>query len=140
MTSEVLFDNQAKTPTTAELADVLGPAGRLWDQLKEHVAVQHAPIDEEWVFGGKNHGWALRLKQKKRAVLYLKSLSGWFRASFAFGEKAVAAARLSALPAPVKDLIEQAPRYAEGRAIRIEVRTARDVGIVEKLAVIKMAN
>jgi hypothetical protein len=140
MTPEVLFDDKAKSPTAGELAEVLGPAGRLWDQLREHIAAQYAPIDEEWVFSGKNHGWALRLKQKKRAVLYLKPLSGRFRASFAFGEKAIAAVGQSALPAPVKDLIEQAPKFPEGCAIRIEVRTARDAGVVEKLAVIKMAN
>ena len=61
-------------------------------------------------------------------------------AGFALGEKAVKAAHQSKLPKAVLDLIDSAPKYAEGRAVRLEVRTKKDVALVEKLAAIKMAN
>jgi len=140
MNPRVLFDDKAKPPAESELTKALGPTSSLWDGLKQRIAAAHAPLDEEWVFSGKNYGWSLRLKQKKRAVLYLSPKEGWFRASFAFGEKAVQAARESDLPAPVLTIIEQAPRFAEGRGVRIEVRSRKDIGVVEKLAAIKMAN
>ncbi len=35
-------------------------------------------------------------------------------------------------------VIDSARKYAEGRGVRLEVRTARDVANIEKLAVIKM--
>lgn len=65
---------------------------------------------------------------------------GYFLASFALGEKAVKAAHESDLPAPILEIIDGAKKYFEGRAVRIEVRTAKDVRNVEKIAVIKMAN
>jgi hypothetical protein len=136
----VLFADKTKKPTAAELAKVLGPTSALWDELKRRIAAQHAPLAEEWVFSGKNYGWALRLKQKKRAVVYLKPCEGFFRASFAFGEKAALAAQQSDLPAATIELIDHAPRFAEGRGVRLEVRSAKDVGVVEKLAAVKMAN
>lgn len=51
----------------------------------------------------------------------------------AFDEIWTAAARYSATPQSKK-------KYAEGRAVRLEVRTAKDFRNVEKLAVIKMKN
>lgn len=64
---------------------------------------------------------------------------GYFLASFALGEKAVKAAHESDLPASILQVIDSAKKYAEGRGVRIEVKNARDVRAVEKLAIIKMA-
>jgi len=57
--------------------------------------------------------------------------------SFALGEKAVAAARAHKLPAAVLKAIESAPKYAEGRGVRLEVRQAREVSALATLAEIK---
>lgn len=46
----------------------------------------------DWGFSGKKWGWGLRLKQKKRAVVYLTPTNGHFWAGFALGQKAVDAA------------------------------------------------
>jgi hypothetical protein len=40
----------------------------------------------------------------------------------------------------VLDIIERAPRYAEGRGVRLDVRTRKDIENVTALAAIKMAN
>jgi hypothetical protein len=65
---------------------------------------------------------------------------GSFGAAFALGEKAVGAARESGLPAAAMKVIDDAPKYAEGRGVRLEVRAAKDLAVVEKIAAIKMAN
>jgi hypothetical protein len=44
------------------------------------------------------------------------------------------------LPASVLRIIDGAKKNVEGRAVRLEVRSAKDVRNVEKIAVIKMAN
>jgi hypothetical protein len=66
--------------------------------------------------------------------------NGYFFASFALGEKAVKAAHENGLPNSVLEVIDSARKYAEGRGVRLEVRSAEDVRNVEKLAIIKMAN
>lgn len=134
------FYEKTRTPTDKELDEALGPATGLWHDLRRLIAQRFAPLVEEWVFSGKSYGWSLRLKQKKRAVLYMTPLAGYFRVGFAFGEKAVKAAHQSDLPASVLRLIDEAPRYPEGRAVRMEVKGAKDVLLAAKLAVIKMAN
>jgi hypothetical protein len=60
--------------------------------------------------------------------------------SFALGDKAVAAARQSGLPQSVIEMINEAKRYAEGTAVRIEIKQAKDIEIVKQLAAIKLAH
>ena len=134
------FDNKAKEPRQGELTEVLGQAAQLWDQLISNVRCRFDPLAEEWGFSGKKWGWALRLKHKKRAVLYLTPSDGFFYAGFALGQKAVDAAHDSDLPPSVLDIIDNSQKFAEGRGVRLEVRSDVDVRSVSQLADIKMAN
>ena len=134
------FDDKAKKPTASELKRMLGRTSAHWDDLTAHIAAEYAPLDETWNFAGANWGWSLRLRQKKRTVLYMTPCKKHFLVGFALGEKAVKAARDSGLPDSVLKVIDEAKKYPEGRAVRIEIRNKRDREIVKKLAAIKMAN
>jgi hypothetical protein len=138
--TEVLFTDKSNTPIESELAKSLGKTKNLWDELKNLVDSQFAPVTQEWSWSGKNYGWALRLKQKKRAILYLKPCEGYFRVAFALGDKAIEAAQSSGLPEALLNLINTAPKFPEGRAVRIDVNGKKDIGIILKIAEIKMAN
>jgi hypothetical protein len=135
-------DRSIPAPGSREIAGLLGSAGSLWTGLHADLSSQYGQLEEKWSFSRKTNHWALQLKEKKkkRTIVYLIPLPGCFEAAFALGEKACAAARASALPASVLDIIERAPRYPEGRGVRLEVRTKKDVENVKALASIKMAN
>lgn len=135
-----VFGDKAKPPTDSDLKTVLGKTHPLWLQLQDAIVADFAPITVEWGFAGKAYGWGLRLKAAKRAVLYMTPCAGYFLASFALGEKAVQAAHSAKLPAKMLSAIDAAPRYAEGRGVRLEVRSAADLRNIRKLADIKMAN
>jgi len=131
------FDDKAKVPDDKALASALGPAKELWDGFVRHIAGEFGPIAEEWGF---YKSWSLRLKQKKRTIVYLLPRDGHFLCAFVYGGKATEAARRGKLPKAVLKEIEQAPVYAEGRGFRLEVKKARDVETMKTLAAIKMAN
>jgi hypothetical protein len=133
------FDDKSKQPQDDDLKATLGASYVHWVELKKRISSQYA-ASPEWGFASKSTGWGLRLKSEKRAVLYMTPCKGYFLASFALGEKAVKAAHESDLPTGVLAVIDGAKKYAEGRAVRLEVRSAEDVRNIEKLAVIKMAN
>jgi hypothetical protein len=61
-------------------------------------------------------------------------------ASFALGDKAIRTARRSCLPKRVIKIIDEAKRFAEGTAVRIEVNRAEDIEVVKKLAKAKLEN
>jgi hypothetical protein len=134
------LDDRTQPPTDQSLRDVLGRASDLWTALRNGLQADHGPLAEEWNFAGTKYGWSLRLKQKKRALVYLTPCHSSFLASFALGEKACRVARASGLPAPILELIERAPKYAEGRGVRIPVRRRRDLAGVRKLVAIKAEN
>jgi len=132
------FSGQAKKPTGAALAAALGPSHELWQDLVADVLRELKLDAAEWHSSSVKLGWSLRLQLKKRNIVYLCPRTGYFLAAFALGDKAVAAARRSNLPAHVLKLINEAKRYAEGTAVRIEVRGADDVAVVKTLAKIKL--
>jgi hypothetical protein len=126
-------------PSPGEISTALGPAENLWRQITHWVAEQGAP-EAEWKSFSSKYGWSLRMKQKKRTILYLAPCNGCFRVSFILGDKAVEAARQSNLPRNVVKEIEQARHYVEGTGISLIVRQPKDLGPVRNLVQIKMAN
>ncbi|MDX2436833.1 MAG: DUF3788 family protein [Acidobacteriota bacterium] len=134
------FDDKSKTPSRGDLTDVLGDAIGMWNQIIVEIGSRFYPLAQDWGFSGKNWGWGLRLKHKKRAVLYLTPSNGFFYAGFALGQKAVDQAHDSDLPPSILEAIDSPPKYAEGRGVRLEVRSDFDVRAVTQLADIKMAN
>jgi hypothetical protein len=133
------FIGKKTRPTEAEVAAALGSIAALWKQLVDWMAEQGAG-ESEWNSSGAKYGWSLRLKQKKRNIVYLSPCEGCFRVSFALGDKAVAAARKSDLAKSTIKLLDEAPRYAEGTGVRLMVKADKDLAAIKKLALIKMAN
>ncbi len=134
------FDDKSRQPTDAEVAATLGKAHAAWREVIARVGARFAPLAPEWGFTSKSAGWGLRLRHKDRVILYMTPREGHFLASFALGEKAVADAREAGLPAAVLKVIDEARRYAEGRGVRLEVRTVAEARNIEKLAIVKMAH
>ena len=135
-----VFFDKSRPPRDDDVAATLGSTFVFWKELKGLIASRFAPLSMEWGFTSKKTGWGLRLKREKRTLLYMTPFRGYFTASFALGEKAVKAAHRSDLPVSVLKVIDNAKKYAEGRGVRLEVRSAEDVHDVEKLAEIKMRN
>ncbi len=134
------FDDKTKSRKPGELRKVLGRTNTHWDQLVAHFATEYPPLDQTWNFAGAKWGGALRLRQKKRTVLYLAPLRRRFRVGFVLGGKAVKAAHESNLSDSVLTIIDEAKKYAEGYAVSIEVKNKKDRDNTVKLAEVKMAN
>ncbi len=137
---EPFFADKSKKPSDADLAKALGGAKRHWDALRVHALAAIPGVTEEWKCYAGLSGWTLVLRSKRRSLVYLRPLAKHFMASLAFGAKAVAAAEASDLPARVIEMIQTAPEYPEGRAVRLNVKTAADAKVVEQLLAIKAAN
>ncbi|HEY2017755.1 MAG TPA: DUF3788 domain-containing protein [Bryobacteraceae bacterium] len=134
------FIGKAEAPTEQDLALELGESKPLWDRLLSELAQEQKLVTREWNSYSRKAGWSLRLKREKRNILYLSPEHGSFTASFALGDKAIAAARQSKLPERVIRIINEAKRYAEGTGVRIEVKASSDIAVVRKLTAVKLAN
>jgi len=131
------FDDKTKQPDDAHLAKALGPAKKIWDEFIRHIAREYGPVTREWGF---YKAWSLRLKSKKRTIVYLIPQIGHFICAYVLGGKATEEARRADLPEAILKTINEARVYAEGRGFRLEVKNKRDLEAMKKLAAVKMAN
>ncbi len=137
---ENAFIGKLTQPTPKELAARLGQSKELWNQLVSEITKECSITQKEWNCYSPKAGWSLRLKQKKRNIVYLAPCDGCFRVALLLGDKAMKVARNMEFPDKFAKLIAEAPRYPEGNAIRFEVKTSADVAVVRQLAKIKIEN
>ena len=134
------FEKKDSPPGPRDLARALGPAARHWSALISHVTSEYPPLAQHWHHAGPGFGWSLRLRREERIVLYLIPRQGSFLAGVVLGEKAVKAAQTTRTHRDLLAIIEAAPRYAEGRGIRVAVFTAKHVRTIQRLLALKMAS
>jgi len=135
-----VFTDKSKKPEAKELQKALGNNYKLWEEIKNYVFVNYPQAAEEWNFSGKNYGWGYRLRDKKRVIVYLTPCEGYFKFSLVFGEKATAASFKSDIQQEIKDIIMASKVYAEGRGVRIDVKSKGIINDIKKLILIKLTN
>lgn len=134
-----VFDDPTHPPAADDLARALGPAARLWSELIARARSLSSPLAELWKHGGARSGWSLRVARDERVILYLTPHTDSFSAGIVLGESAARAASESSLPPLALQALESAPRYAEGRGVRIAVSTPPDLEAVVALLPHKLA-
>ena len=139
MSANVFIDKLAK-PDDQALVSALEKTYPLWAEIEKHVATAHGESIEEWKYYGPKSGWTLKTLHKKRNLFFFTPCQGYFRIALVFGDRAVAQILTSDLPTAIIEEVKNAKRYAEGRGLRVEVKTRRDVESVKKLIAIKVMN
>jgi len=134
-----IFTNKAETPDDSMLSEALGEMFKVWLEIRAYVFKVYPQAIQEWNLPGQKYGWSFRIKDKKRAIIYMLPRDKFFLVAFVFGEKATIDALGSNISPEIKSIIETAKVYAEGRGFRIEVITEDIVGDIKKLIDIKLA-
>ena len=116
-----IFLDKSHMPSDADLKEALGGQYELWMEIRKMVYQKYCTGIEEWNFPGKKHGWSFRIKDKKRAIIYLLPRQDEFLVAFVFGNKAYEAILRSQVSDQIKTGLIDARVYAEGRGIRIPV-------------------
>lgn len=134
------FGEKSRAPSDDDLRAVLGRAYAPWRRLLALVAERVSPVTEVWAFTSASTGWGLRIRHEDRVILYMTPQQNQFLVSFVLGERAVAAAHAARLSATILEAVAAAPRYAEGRGVRITVTSGRQLSALATLAQIKRQN
>ena len=135
-----VFEDKDNRPDNKMLAKALGKSNRLWQEIKKQLKAEYGELIEEWKFYGQKSGWIFKTLRKKRNLFFFIPLKGLFQISFVFGEKAVAAVEKSDLPQELITELKNARKYAEGRGLRIDVKSSADIEHIKKLVEIKVNN
>jgi hypothetical protein len=138
--SASIFDDKSAPPDEMRLKTALGKSAVLLKTIRDHITENYGDVADEWKFYNAKSGWTLKLLLKKRNLFFLTPLANSFRVAFVFGDKAVAAVERSNLPPSIIETLKNARKYAEGRGLQIEVKTAADAENIKKLIDIKIEN
>jgi len=135
-----MFMDKKRLPTTEELEGALAETCQVWKCIAEYVHLKYPGAMDEWYYPGDKYGWSFRIKDKKRAIVYLLPRDGYFKAAFMFGQKATDRIMISSVSEAIKEDLLAARVYAEGRGIRIDIRDEGLVNDIKELIDIKISN
>ena len=134
-----IFMDKSQVPTEATLMGALGDKYELWMEIRDRVYEKYPQGTEEWNFPGKKYGWSFRIKDKKRAIVYLLPGDHTFLAAFVFGGRAFDVIKKSDVSTKIISDLESAKVYAEGRGIRIPISDRSAFEDIYRLIDIKLA-
>lgn len=130
------FSNKDKAPSESELKKALKENYGGWTSLRDYIFKNSPGTFEEWNFS--KYGWNCRIKDKKRAIIYLMPCENYFRASFALGEKATEEILQGNVSPEIKKIISSAKVYAEGRGVRLDVKNKNIVNDILRIVSVKI--
>lgn len=135
-----VFMDLAKIPETDDLMIPLGNTYQFWNEIRDFVIEKYPAAIEEWHVAVKKYGWDFRIKDKKRAIIYLSPRDGFFLVAMVFGQKATDQILDSDISSKTKEELMNSKVYMEGRVIRFEIRDNTFILDIKKLVEIKIAN
>jgi hypothetical protein len=134
-----IFSDKNVKPDEGALKKAIGKSLKNWQLIHKYVHTKYPLAIDEWNFPGAKYGWSFRIKDKKRAIVYLLPRDKFFKAALVFGQKATDEVMDSKVNKEIKEELRNAKAYAEGRGIRIDVDD-KNVKDVLTLIDIKLSN
>ena len=136
-----VFTDKSTEPTNAMLKNEIGDEMYVfWNEIESFTFQVYQKAEPEWKYTGKNFGWSRRIKDKKRVIVYLLPREKYFKTALVYGEKAYQEVMNSPVNDSIKHELTSAKAYADGRGIRIDIRTAEDLIDIKELIRIKIMN
>ncbi|MGB5462491.1 MAG: DUF3788 family protein [Aureibaculum sp.] len=134
-----IYDDKNVVPNEKMLVHDLTDTKDYYDGICNFINTEYGDLKPEWKFYNKKSGWILKLFCKKRNVLFVIPLHGYFKVAFTFGQKATEVVLNSDVPDRIKNDLQLKKKYAEGRTFQIEVKNKIDYKIILQLIFIKLS-
>ena len=138
MDNASIFMDKTVKPTDKDLAEKLDVTYDLWKRLCDLVLSKYPKGTADWNFPGKKYGWSFRIKDNRRALIYFLPKDQFFKVAFVFGDKAVIDIMRTGISDKIKEELNQAKKYGEGRGIRIDIKDDSIFPDIEQLIVMKL--
>jgi hypothetical protein len=135
---DYIFLDRNKLPSENELKELAPLSTKFLEEIRIYLNKSGLSFSEEWKYYTKNTGWTKKFLAGKRNLFFFTPLRTGANISFIFGDKAVNEVNQRNLPEKIKEELNSAKKYAEGKGIRIKGETMRDFKNVLKLLEIKI--
>jgi hypothetical protein len=130
------FVEKQHQPSVREISHSIGASKELWDSLLRFVGENYR-TKRDFVFYGRNYGWALRFRKAGRALLSMYPGEGVFTVQVVLGEAPARKASSLKLGKNARNVLESAHHFPEGRWLFIKVNSKQDLCDIQQLLLLK---
>jgi hypothetical protein len=131
-----VFTDKARAPTVEQVIEAIGSRRVVWEGILQVIRDCYSH-QEDWRFYGKNYGWALRFRKSGKALASLYPAEGSFTVQLILSQADVDKTHSLKLGKRVRQIIEQAYPFPEGRWVFIPVNSGKDMRDVQQLLALK---
>ncbi|MEZ5359044.1 MAG: DUF3788 family protein [Candidatus Zixiibacteriota bacterium] len=135
-----VFTEKAVQPNDKLIAEALGKKYPLWQGAIAIAESICGPITQQWMYHGRKYGWYCKLLHKKKNILFMAPLDGYFRIVFLFNDQAVSEIEASdAISDTVKEDLRNGEQYNIGRSLNVNIKFKKNLADIRQLIEIKGA-
>jgi hypothetical protein len=131
-----VFTDKVHAPTAEQISEAIGSRRAAWEEILQAIRETYSH-QEDWRFYGKNYGWALRFRKSGKALVSLYPAEDSFTVQLILSQAEVDQARGLKLGEHVRQIIEQAHPFSEGRWVFVPVKSGKDLRDVQQLLALK---
>ncbi len=115
-----VFTDKEIKPSDNEVYQSLGPAKPLWDSIKRFVEDNYG-VQGEFIFYGKNFGWALRYRKSGRVLLALYPGAEEYTVQIILNKEQIEDVLKSDIKSETRELIGRTTMIREGKWLYLKV-------------------
>lgn len=134
-----IFVDKTHRPTEKEILAALGSKRVLREELTS-CAKSNFRAKQSFAFYGKNYGWAVRFRKGGKALLSMYPGKQSFTVQVVLPEALAKKAMNLSLGKAVKQVLQSAHQFPEGRWLFIRPRSARAVADIKQLLAVKVGS
>jgi hypothetical protein len=134
----LLLEDKLVVPTDELIFSLIGEKKSYWQNIMDYMRVNYPESAGEWNYYNDGKRWLFKMVLKKKTVFWGAILTGTFRITFYFGDKAEPVIIASDLPVSIKEGFKTSKRFGATRAISIKMNEGDDLENVLKLIAIKV--
>jgi hypothetical protein len=132
-----VFVDKQHQPAMEEILGSVGSKKDLWNKLERFVAENYR-AKRDFVFYGKNYGWALRFRKAGKALLSVYPGKDSFAVQIVLRQTPAEKGSDLNLGKNVRNVLEKAHQFPEGRWLFIKVNSKQDISDIQRLLLLKV--
>lgn len=130
------FFDKEKKPSIEDIYNVIGGNKPLWDKITGFIYKNYG-LNGELKYFGKKSGWSLWYKKSGKSLITLIPGDNSFNSMIVIGNSIAKAAFNITLSEKVRNILESAHPYHDGRWLMINTETDGDINDICRLLLMK---
>ncbi len=127
-----VFTDKEIKPSDKHVYQSLGGVKPLWDTIVSFVEEKYG-VDGEFIFYGKNFGWALRYRKSGRVLIALYPGNEEYTVQIILNKTQIEEVMESNITLETRELIERTTMIREGKWLYLKVDKERDLDEIKTL-------